>query len=231
MDTYPKPSSKQLLRPIKSNMSASFSQKKIVTSNKAAAVKPFCKVCHDSGKTEAEYTSHFVKSEPGSKGKVVCPTLLNQGCSYCHETGHTVSYCQVLKNKAKVQRVIVFHNKDSVVAVKNATKTKTNGFAALGLLDEEADKIEAQEEAEYPTLRRTKVEAQAQVRIHALVQAPIMSYASMANKTPINKTTPPAVTKSRAIVTHNLVKKSWADWTDSEDDDEASDCECGHCDF
>ena len=209
-------------------MSTSFTQKKIVTSNKAA-VKPFCKVCHDSGKTEAEYTSHFVKSEPGSKGKVVCPTLLNQGCSYCHEAGHTVSYCKVLKqndkNKAKVQRVIVFHNKDSFVVDKNTTK-KTKGFAALGLLDEEADVQEAQEQAEYPVLGQVRV--QAQVRVHALVQAPAQSYASMVNKVPVHKT-PPAVTKSRAIVTHNLVKKSWADWTDSEDEDD--DCECGHCDF
>jgi CRISPR/Cas system-associated endonuclease Cas3-HD len=211
-------------------MSASFSQKKIVTSNKVAA-KPFCKVCHDAGKTEAEYTSHFVKSEPGTKGKVVCPTLLSQGCSYCHELGHTVSYCKVLKqndkNKEKAYKAVAYQ-KESVVAVKK-TATKTKGFAALGLLDEEADKIEVQEEAEYPTLRRTQVEAQAQVRV--IMQAPIMSYASMANKTPINKTTPPAVTKTRAVVVHNGVKKSWADWTDSEDDDEASDCECGHCDF
>ena len=211
-------------------MSASFSQKKIVTSNKVA-VKPYCKVCHDSGKTEAEYTSHFVKSEPGSKGKVVCPTLLNQGCSYCHETGHTVSYCQVLKqnnkNKDKVQRVLVFHNKDSFVAVKKSAKT--TGFAALGLLDEEADVQEAQEvqaQAEYPALRQA--ETKAQVKVHPLVQAPTQSYASMVNKTPVHKT-PPAVTKSRAIVTHNLVKKSWADWSDSDDDDD--DCECGHCDF
>ena len=208
-------------------MTASFAQNKIVTSNKDA-VNPFCKVCKDSGKTEAEYTSHFVKSEPGSKGKVVCPTLLNQGCSYCHENGHTVSYCKVLKqndkNKEKVQRVLVFHNKDSFVAVKKSTKT--TGFAALGLLDEEADVQEAQAEAEYPALRQ--VEMKAQLKVHALVQAPAHSYASMANKPATNKT-PPAVTKSRAIVTHNLVKKSWADWSDSDDDDE--DCECGYCDF
>lgn len=209
-------------------MSASFSQKKIVTSNKVA-VKPFCKVCKDSGKTEAEYTSHFVKSEPGTKGKVVCPTLLNQGCSYCHENGHTVSYCKVLKqndkNKEKAHRVIVFHNKDSFVSSKKSTKT--TGFSALGLLDEEADVQEAKAEAEYPALRQVQPPA-AQLKVHALVQAPTQSYASMANKPATNKT-PPAVTKSRAIVTHNLGKKSWADWSDSEDD--ASDCECGYCDF
>jgi hypothetical protein len=212
-------------------MSASFSQKKIDTTNKVA-VKPFCKVCKDSGKTEAEYTSHFVKSEPGSKGKVVCPTLLNQGCSYCHEPGHTVSYCKVLKqndkNKEKTQRVIVFHNKDNFVSTKKVTKT--TGFAALGLLDEETDVQEAQAEAEYPALRQTQsqVQVQAQLKVHALAKAPAQSYASMANKPATNKT-PPAVTKSRAIVTHNLVKKSWADWSDSDDDDD--DCECGYCDF
>ena len=216
-------------------MSASFSQKKIVTSNKVAA-KPFCKVCHDSGKSEAEYTSHFVKSEPGSKGKVVCPTLLNQGCSYCHETGHTVSYCQVLKqnnkNKEKTQRSVVFHNESVVSALKN-TNNKANGFAALRLLDEEADKQEAHEEAEYPVLVQAQVQSKtpAQLRVQALVQAPTQSYAFMANKVPTNRTPPAAVTKSRAIVTHNIVKKSWADWSDSDEDDEASDCECGHCDF
>jgi hypothetical protein len=214
----------------------SAAQKKIVTSNKVAA-KPFCKVCHDSGKTEAEYTSHFVKSEPGSKGKVVCPTLLNQGCSYCHETGHTVSYCQVLKqnnkNKEKTQRVSVFQKGSSAVAVKSTTKT--NGFAALGLLDEEADQMEAHEQAEYPVLIHNQARTHAQVQVQ--VKAPMMmSYASMANKAPVSgeirqqHKTPAVVTKSRAIVTHNMVKKSWADWSDSDDED-ASDCECEHCDF
>ena len=62
-------------------------------SSTAAAVKPFCKVCQDAGKPESEYTSHFVKDEPGPKGKVVCPTLLSQACRICNETGHTSSYC------------------------------------------------------------------------------------------------------------------------------------------
>jgi hypothetical protein len=143
-----------------------------------------------------------------------------------------VSYCQVLKqnnkNKEKTQRVIVFHNKDSFLASTAAVKNpKNQGFAALGLLDEESDKMDAQElsaQAEYPALIHARVQAQTPVQ----VKAPIMSYASMANKAPSGEhKTPPAVTKSRAIVTHN-VKRSWADWSDS---DNESDCECGHCDF
>ena len=55
--------------------------------------KPFCKVCRDAGKPESEYTSHFVKDQPGPNGKVICPTLLNQDCRICGKSGHTSSYC------------------------------------------------------------------------------------------------------------------------------------------
>ena len=58
-----------------------------------ALAKPFCKVCRDAGKPESEYTSHFVKDQPGPNGKVICPTLLNQDCRICGKSGHTSSYC------------------------------------------------------------------------------------------------------------------------------------------
>lgn len=54
---------------------------------------PYCKVCHDAGRPESEYTSHYVKDQPGTNGKVVCPTLLNQACRICHQKGHTSTYC------------------------------------------------------------------------------------------------------------------------------------------
>ena len=63
------------------------------------AASPFCKVCHDAGKSEKEYTSHFVKDQSGPDGKVVCPTLLNQACRICHKTGHTSSYCSQYRNR------------------------------------------------------------------------------------------------------------------------------------
>jgi hypothetical protein len=63
---------------------------------KQMAVKPYCKVCHDAGKSEREYTSHFVKSAPGPEGKVVCPTLLSQSCGYCGSSGHTPKFCPTL---------------------------------------------------------------------------------------------------------------------------------------
>ena len=63
------------------------------TTSTAPAAKPFCKVCRDAGKPESEYTSHFVKDQPGPNGKVICPTLLNQDCRICGKSGHTSSYC------------------------------------------------------------------------------------------------------------------------------------------
>lgn len=75
-------------------MSSSSSSRNTSASARAVvAPTPFCKVCRDAGRPESEYTSHFVKDQPGPNGKVVCPMLLNQACRICHNTGHTSSYC------------------------------------------------------------------------------------------------------------------------------------------
>ena len=60
---------------------------------------PFCKFCKDAGLPAVKYTSHYPKDKPGKDGKVVCPTILNNECRYCHKIGHAKSHCQVLKNK------------------------------------------------------------------------------------------------------------------------------------
>jgi hypothetical protein len=71
--------------------------------NTKIAPKPFCKVCFDAGLPEAKYTSHFVKSEPGPKGKTICPTLLSQECRYCYQQGHTAKYCPIIDEKKKME--------------------------------------------------------------------------------------------------------------------------------
>lgn len=58
-----------------------------------ASANPFCKVCYDAKLSTEEFTSHFVKDQPGPNGIVVCPTLLAQKCLICGVPGHTSSYC------------------------------------------------------------------------------------------------------------------------------------------
>lgn len=103
------------------------------TSRTAPAPKPFCKVCHDAGKSEKEYTSHFVKSEPGSNGKVVCPTLLAQECRYCFKHGHTAGYCPEVaaKKKAEEKALKLAARKEATEKPKPVEKKLANKFAAF----------------------------------------------------------------------------------------------------
>jgi hypothetical protein len=64
----------------------------------------FCKVCKDAGKSETEYTSHWTRESADPSSKVVCPTLLNQNCRFCHELGHTTKYCPKLLEKQKQEK-------------------------------------------------------------------------------------------------------------------------------
>jgi Nanos RNA binding domain len=60
--------------------------------------RPNCKVCRDAGKTEQEYSSHWVRDKAG---RVTCPTLLSQKCRNCGKSGHTIKYCKVNKLTVK----------------------------------------------------------------------------------------------------------------------------------
>ena len=56
-------------------------------------------MCFNAGKTEDEYTSHYLRDQPGPCGVVVCPYLLSLECRYCKGKGHTPSRCPVLEEK------------------------------------------------------------------------------------------------------------------------------------
>jgi hypothetical protein len=99
--------------------------------------KPFCKVCCDAGKSEKEYTSHFVKDRGGD---VICPTLLSQECRYCFQPGHTVKFCAVLKKReqekeqyakecARAERVKIAEEKKPAPAP--VANSRGGAFAAL----------------------------------------------------------------------------------------------------
>ena len=100
----------------------------------------FCNVCFDAGKSELEYTSHYVRASREPNAKVVCPTLNALECNYCFKKGHTVKYCDVLKKQDKMKKTQereskkVFANakaQEEDILNKKSKKT-VNAFDALG---------------------------------------------------------------------------------------------------
>jgi hypothetical protein len=195
-------------------------QKKDSRNAVKAANAPFCKVCHDAGKPESEYTSHFVKSAPSIDGVVVCPTLLSQQCGYCHTAGHTVSYCKLLKQHQKAKehynRKSEFLESKTKAAVP-ATKQPTSVFAALAEdSDDEIDAEVVKQACAFPAL----------CEIKHVQESKGISYAVMASKPACAEAAlpMPKKTKTKTIVTHD-VRRRWVDMMDDSDEDEDDDDE------
>jgi len=120
----------------------------------------FCKVCKDAGKTETEYTSHYVKDKTG---KTTCPTLLNQACKYCKQTGHTVKFCKTLKlNEKNKRRDEYFKNQypEWQEELNSAARKLGSSFAAA--FDSES---EDESEDEYPTIKTVEFDLNEKVQV------------------------------------------------------------------
>lgn len=83
----------------------------------------YCKVCHDTGKDEKTYTSHYVRETPDPTSRIVCPTLLSMECKYCYKKGHTVKFCKVIKNRSHKQEKTTSRPIEPQVSNKNVTKS------------------------------------------------------------------------------------------------------------
>lgn len=179
---------------------------------------PYCKVCQDAGKSEAEYRSHFTRESRDPNSKVICPTLLALECRYCFKNGHTVKYCDVLKRNQQAQKreeqVEARRDKTKTDAVKNEGKKK-NVFMCLDMdSDDEDQKPEVKEE--FPTLCAP---------VASRTQLNIVNYASALAKPaekPVVKPVEKQVTKIAPWASETQqTNKSWAAWdSDSEDDEE-----------
>jgi hypothetical protein len=138
-----------------------------------SAKKPCCKVCVDAGKTEKEYSSHYVKD---LNGNVTCPTLLNQECRVCHKKGHTTSFCPTLKKQENIRKPPVSPPKKEVPAQK-----KANVFAYLDFnSDEESDNEDEVEQFPELVVAATKDPFEKEKKAEKK-----FSYASMAAKTQV----------------------------------------------
>jgi hypothetical protein len=191
--------------------------------------KPFCKVCHDAGKTESEYTSHFVRSLPDMNGKtkITCPILAATECRYCYELGHTTKFCPILeennKRSKKEKSVSIQYQRAEQRAYSRpipepvVEKKYSGAFAALGDDSEESEKPVAKVAVvdEFPALFGSKT-ALAKGSPDGLKSA--VSWAAMAEKpaAPVLKPIVKPVIKN----TPQIAGKSWADDSDSEEEEE-----------
>ncbi len=183
--------------------------------------KPYCKVCHDAGRSEKEYTSHWVKDR---SGKTLCPTLLDTECRYCFKLGHTAKFCDVLakNNKAKEKALSKEVKKSTEIKVSQK-RMPTNSFAAL-----ECDSDSEQEEIfteiaevirveEYPALTAKNVEVRLPVSSMETGWAAIA--AKPATFKEVKAQVSPILTTGRDY-SKPIYTKSWADWTDSDSDED-----------
>lgn len=206
-------------------------------------VKPFCKVCHDAGKSESVYTSHFVRSDTGPNSKVTCPTLLAQECRYCCKTGHTVKFCPVLEDQKKADTKIAKKGEEVQVnkPVPKKNKKKQNAFEVLEF-DSDSEKeqvkitpINTYREEEKPKKDEFPALSSKSGSISAV---PVLTgYANIAAKTrsqfEAEQEQNAAEKYEKELIERSIkgakqvakkevpvVKRSWAECYDSDDDDE-----------
>jgi hypothetical protein len=183
--------------------------------------KPYCKVCQDAGKPESEYTNHYVRSLPDRNGKtiVTCPTLNSTACRCCNKMGHTTKFCPEIKNNRKE------YKRDEYAATKvyDATKgllhnkTATKPSTIYNVLME-SDEEDIRKPTEKPVATEKSVATVSWANIAAKpMEEKIIPVSEVKTET-IVKYKPYIKSSIKLPVTTQNQNKSWADWTDSDDD-------------
>jgi len=195
--------------------------------------KKFCGVCHKVGLSEKEYTSHFTKSSPGPTGIVICPTILNNECSYCFQFGHFKNACPVLAERNRSDKKRVFEEtrqqkKQSQVAIPAvAAPLNRGGFA---ILDDENTPVVKEE---WPSLSTSKyvvpvsdkpsfatvISAPATVKKATNTLSNICGFSILRRSASVAPKTPPMSPTQKNVHWGAKRKCTWLD-SDSEDEDE-----------
>jgi hypothetical protein len=199
-----------------------------------ATKKPYCKVCFDAGKPESEYTSHWVRSLPDRNGKttVTCPTLLDTNCRYCYQSGHTTKFCKVLEKQNKDRERAQMEPKKTK---QMAPKEKKPASVFAGLMDSDSeDEVKVSKPVEnYPVLCAPVKKVEVEKKEVKTGWAAIAAKPAEVKKA-VEPTKPtglvllsdyikpePKVEEKKLAPWANkqtVVKKSWADESDSEDE-------------
>ena len=207
---------------------------KMFNNNNNNVKKPYCKVCHDAGKSESEYTSHWVKDR---NNNVTCPTLLSNECRYCFKKGHTAKFCPVLKDKnikPKPEPKSKPELKPKPEEMKSKSKPENikpkSGFAILADDNSESESEEVVKKVndEFPVLSKPTGTST------STSTSTSKSWAAMAAKpkiVPVTKNTinPKPIIRTNANdpsgrdYTKEIYTRNWADWSESEDEEDYED--------
>ncbi len=188
------------------------------SSSKSSSSKMYCKVCHDAGKSEAVYTSHFIRESIDPNSKVLCPTLLALECRFCFCKGHTVKYCSTLK-KRNSERLRTNNNEETTnnnaKICNDGTREAHFGEIPPEILEELSKELSSSKPYTYAS-------ALAKPVVAPIVSAPVVSelvvLAPITAVSPINRDTTP---KPNIVTPWRLcMQKSWADESSDDDDDD-----------
>jgi hypothetical protein len=209
--------------------------------------KPYCKVCFDAGKPESEYTSHWVRSLPDRNGKsnVTCPTLLSTECRYCYELGHTAKFCPILeKSKKENERADRRSQGVSERQTRSDTRKEQEVKKPSSLFDALRDDSDSEEEVKvskpvenFPVLGAPakkvevtlpKTEPEVKTGWAAIVSKPKEdNFMKQIEERSLLKSLPQSVVKPKPeaksapwAAKTPVLTKSWADWSDSDEDDD-----------
>jgi len=106
--------------------------RRVQHSNNRRQATPFCKVCFDSGKSEAIFTGHFTKNRDG---KVTCQTILAHNCKVCGHKGHFEDHCRKGNKKEAPGAPIKNMDVRPITEINDLTQCSANLFDSLSVDD------------------------------------------------------------------------------------------------
>ena len=186
------------------------------TRNSKVSVKKSCKFCKDSGKSEEEYSNHFLRESKDPNSRITCPTLLAIECRYCFKKGHTVSKCAKLLKEKNGQQKKVPSAPIKKAWTGNTRVMEVNHFDLLSDFGDSDVEDEVDSNASTSSMCMdcdTSTTESSNVK---------MTYAQMLAKPPTVVVNVPAVAAevgSRiSIISKARMMRSWADYSDSDEE-------------
>ena len=164
----------------------------------------YCKVCQDAGKPETVYRSHFIRETRDPTSRITCPTLLALECRFCFKKGHTVKCCKTLKEKDQAKSA-PRPAAPRPAAPRPAAPQTINSFACLDSESDEEQEIVIPVANSYASVLAKPIP----IPITPSKLAPWMSQNTETKD--IKATVPPPIRRPMT---------SWADDTDSEDEED-----------